>query len=350
MTIEQFVRRMPKVEINLQFEGAVPSETLIVIAEQNDVPLKNKRFKNWLKQLETLDYTNLPELIRETSNWIQQPEDFTRIVYEIGVALAKQNVQYAEIGFAPHLYASSGLTFEQLLTALNDGRERVHRAWNVQLRWVLNAMRDEPQAIDDVIKWASGSAGIKGGIVGIGLIGREVRGWTDTVERAFRTAQKKGLSSTITLLDGTASPDLLLERFEPRRIEVGLATASDQSAVRLLTDRSVFVGLTPVQSVAKGSIATYGEFPLRQLVDDGARVYLGAGMPNFYRTLLIKEYMAAIQDANLTVRELEQISSNAVDASFMGDEDKATLRQSFTEICAALRDELNLDAEATLSR
>ena len=349
MTIEQFIRRMPKVEVNLQFEGAAPSETLIVIAEQNDVPLKNKRFKNWLKQLEKMDYANLQELVRETSNWIQQPEDFTRIVYEIGVGLAKQNVQYAEIGFAPHLYTSSELTFEQILTALNDGRERVHRAWNVQLRWVLNALRDEPQTIDDVIKWASGSAGIKGGIVGIGLIGRETRGWVDTFERPFRTVQKKGLSSTIALLEGSAQPDVLVERFEPRRIEVGLATASDQSAVSILTDRSVFVGVNMAQSIAKGAITRYGAFPLRQLVDDGARVYIGAGMPNFYRTTLTQAYMAAIQDVELTVRELEQLSANAIGASFMTDDGKSALRQSFSEAYTALRDELKVDAEATFS-
>lgn len=349
MTIERFVRGMPKVEVNLQFEGAIQHETLIVIAEQNDVPLKNKRYKHWLKQLEQVDYTNLHELIKEVSKWIQQPEDFTRIVYEIGVSLAKQNVQYAEIGFAPSLYADNGLTFEQLLTALNDGRERVQRAWNVQLRWILNGVREEPQSIDDVIKWSSGSAGTKGGIVGIGLVGRELRGWADTFERPFRTAQKKNLARVITLLDGTLSTSGLLERFEPDRIEVGLTTAQDQDAIQMITDRKTAVGICMAQSIAKGSITNYDAFPIRKLVDDGTVVHIGAGMPTYYQTSLTQEYLAALQYGGLSLQELEQISLNALDASFMPDERKTEMKQAFLEVYASLREEQKVDAESTFS-
>ncbi len=347
MTIERFVRGMPKVEVNLQFEGAIQHETLIVIAEQNDVPLKNKRFKNWLKQLEQVEYASLNDLIKEVSKWIQQPEDFTRIVYEIGVSLAKQNVQYAEIGFAPSLYVENGLTFEQLLTALNDGRERVQRAWNVQLRWIINGLRDEPQSIDDAIKWASGSAGAKGGIVGIGLAGREVRGWADTFERPFRTAQKKNLSRVINLLEGSLPVNALIERFESNRIEVGVATAADQESVQTITDRQTAVGICMAQGVVKGSIATYDAFPLRRLVDDGAVVHIGSGMPALYRTTLTQEYLAALQYCGLSIRELEQISLNALQASFMPDERKAEMKQAFEEVYASLRDEQKVDAEST---
>jgi adenosine deaminase len=347
MTIERFVRGMPKVEVNLQFEGAIQHETLIVIAEQNDVPFKNKRFKNWVKQLEQVEYASLNDLIKEVSKWVQQPEDFTRIVYEIGVSLAKQNVQYAEIGFAPSLYADNGLTFEQLLTALNDGRERVQRAWNVQLRWIINGLRDEPQSIDDAIKWASGSAGVKGGIVGIGLTGREGRGWADSFERPFRTAQKKNLLRIVNLPDGSLPVSAVIERFEPDRVEIGLATAADQESIQTITDRQTAVGICMAQGIAKGSITTYDAFPLRRLVDDGSVVHIGAGMPVFYRTTLTQEYLAALQYGGLAVHELEQISLNALQASFMPDERKAEMRQAFKEVYASLRDEQKIDAEST---
>ena len=145
MTIESFVRAMPKVEVNLRLEGAIDYNVLVVIAEQNDIPLLTKPNKALLKLLSEPDFTQLDDLVRRTSKWMQQPEDFTRVVYELGVSLAKQNVRYAEIGIAPSLYAENGMTFEQLLTALNDGRARVERAWNVQIRWVLNVFRDEPR-------------------------------------------------------------------------------------------------------------------------------------------------------------------------------------------------------------
>src|ERR1051325_7812805 len=193
MTIESFIQTMPKVEVNLRLEGAVDPKVLVVIAEQNDVPLNTKSNKALLKLLSQPDFTQLDDILRRTGKWLQQPEDFTRVVYELGVSLAKQNIRYAEIGIAPSLYAENGMTFEQLLTALNDGRARVERAWNVQIRWILNVFRDEPRKLDDIVRWATSTAAIKGSVLGIGLIGRQVRGWVDEFERPFRTAQKKDL-------------------------------------------------------------------------------------------------------------------------------------------------------------
>lgn len=347
MSIEHFVQAMPKVEVNLQLEGSIPVATLVVIAEQNDVPIKNKRFKQWLKHLESVEHANLTELIKETSRWVQQPEDFTRIVYEIGVSLAKQNVQYAEIGFTPTLYAESGLTFEQMLIALNDGRERVQRAWNVQMNWILYAMRDEGQHLDDVIKWATGAAAAKGGVVGIGLGGREVKGWVEQFERPMRTAQKKNLPRALQLLDSSVPVAQVLEHFDPERLVIGLGAVNDREAVQKLTDQKTPVNVCMAQAILKGSIGSYAEFPLRQLVDDGASVSVGSGMPTLYSTSLSQEYLAVLRHGRLSLQELEQISLNAIDASFLSGERKSELKASFSATYSALRSDYAFDAEAT---
>ncbi len=347
MTIENFVQAMPKVEVNLQFEGSIEPETLIVIAEQNDVPLLTKRFKTLVKQFEEPDFAHLDAFIREVSKWIQQPEDFTRIVYEIGVSQAKQNVKYTEVGFNPSLYAENGLTFEQVLTALNDGRERVQRAWNVEMRWVLTGMRDEPRKMDDVIKWASSAAAIKGGVVGIGLTGQDVKGWVPEFERPFRTAQKKSLSRVIHAAESNAAVQTILEHLEPDRIIGGLAAVDDQAAIQALTDKHVAIGVCMAQSIAIGSFGSYADFPLRRLYDDGAAVSIGTGMPNFYRTTLVKEYLAAVQYAGLSVGEIEQVSLNAIQASFMPDEVKASMSKDFKTAYAALCDEHQVVLDST---
>jgi adenosine deaminase len=337
MTIESFVRAMPKVEVNVRLEGAIDYNVLVVIAEQNDIPLLTKPNKSLLKLLSEPDFTQFDDLVRRTSKWLHQPEDFTRVVYELGVSLAKQNVRYAEIGIAPSLYAENGMTFEQLLTALNDGRLRVERAWNVQIRWVLNVFRDEPRKLDDIVRWASSATAIKGGVVGIGLIGREVRGWVEEFERPFRTAQKKDLSRSIEVLDSQNDILHVLKEYIPERVVCASTIAENDDIMRYASDNHVVLNVCMAHSIAVGKIASYSNFPLKRLYDDGAIISLGAGLPSLYHSTLIDEYLAAIRDVGLLIGELETISLNAIGASFMANETKAAMIADFKATYAQLR-------------
>ncbi|MEP6988791.1 MAG: hypothetical protein ABI970_24530, partial [Chloroflexota bacterium] len=320
MTIESFVRAMPKVEVNLRLEGAIDYKMLVIIAEQNDVPLLTKPNKALLSLLSKPDFTQLDDLLRRTSKWLQQPEDFTRVVYELGVSLVKQNVRYAEIGIAPSLYAENGMTFEQLLTALNDGRTRLERAWNIQIRWVLNVFRDEPRKLDDIVRWASSTAAIKGGVVGIGLIGREVRWWVEEFERPFRTAQKKDLSRSVEVLDNQNDIQHILKEYAPERIICSSAIAENDEIMRYASDSKAALDVSMAHSIATGKVASYAAFPLKRLVDYGAVVSLGSGLPSLYHSTLLQEYLAAVQQIGLSISELETISLHAIGASFMADE------------------------------
>ncbi len=348
MTIESFVKAMPKVEVNLRLEGAIQREVLILIAEQNDVPLNVKPNKALVKQLEHVDYTQVDELLRGVSKWIQQPEDFTRIVYEIGVSLAKQNIRYSEIGVAPSLYIENGLTFEQILTALNDGRTRVERAWNVQLRWVLNALRDEPRKFDDIVRWASSAAATKGGVVGIGLVGREVQNWVEEFTRPLHTAQKKDLSRSVEIFESSTTLLDALQHIAPERLHVGANVAEEESVMQYTSDKKVVLNVCMVRTLATGKIASYSDFPLRRLYDDGAVISLGSGMPSLYQTTLNQQYLAATQEVGLSLDELESMALNAISASFMADEAKAAMKADFQSAYAKLRIEHDVLADAAL--
>jgi len=200
MSLETFIRNMPKVELDLLLEGSIRSDALQIIAEQNDIPFTFRQFKQWMDVfnhpdfqkmdplLQTVDFQKMDPLLQTVANWLQQPEDLSRIVYELGVSLAKQNIHYAEIGFIPTLYTN--MTFEQILAAINDGRSRVERGWNVRLAWILQLPRNQIRRVDEVVRWATSRMN---GIVGIGLIGRDDLPPVEDFERPFQNARKKGV-------------------------------------------------------------------------------------------------------------------------------------------------------------
>jgi adenosine deaminase len=351
MSIESFVRAMPKVELNLQLEGALEKDTLLIIAEENDVPTSLKHFSQWAGLLDRPDYAHLDQLIQTVTQWIQQPEDLTRLVYDLGVALAKQNICYAEVAVNPLYYTEIGLTFEQFLNAINDGRDRVKRAWNVRIDWLLIVPRDQPRKADDVVRWATSTAAKKGYVLGITLAGREGAQAFEEFERSFRTAQKKELPRVVRAGDIFAGEEVLeaIQRLQPDRLADGWGTADAPDVIQLLLDNHIALDVCMAHSLCMGQVATYGDYPLRHLYDEGIDLNLSSGMPSLYKTNLSQEYLAAVEHCGFSIGELEELALRAVDSSLMADEEKQTLKSQFAEDYSRLHEEHEVAAESTFA-
>src|SRR5436190_19634242 len=121
MSTASFVAALPKVELNVQLEGAIQLHTLKNLAEQNDVPETLKRYSQWVGLIETPDYARIYEIARMQASWLKHPDDLTRVVYDLGTALSKQNVRYAEVSVNPALFPDMNGSYDDFLTAINDG-------------------------------------------------------------------------------------------------------------------------------------------------------------------------------------------------------------------------------------
>lgn len=347
MTIESFIRAMPKVELHLQFEGALPKETLLLIAEQNDIADSLKHFNQWVALLAQPDPRRLDDIVRTVSLWPQLPEDLTRLVYDMGVALAKQNVRYAEVSVNPTLYMEH-LTFEQFLAAMNDGRDRVARGWGVQIGWILTIPRDQPRRADDFLRWATGTAAKKGGVIGIGLSGPENVQPANQYERPFRNAVKKGLPRLPLAGDvlGAAGIIEAITNLQPDRIYPGWGAAESPEALKMLDEQQIPLVLGLTHAVKMGYISSYAEYPLHSLLDVGLTVTLASGMPELYQTTLTQEYLAAVEHSGISLDEVIEMGLNGVRASLLPDDEKQTMAAQFTEAYTQLRAE-HVSAAAT---
>ncbi|GIL13587.1 MAG: adenosine deaminase [Chloroflexota bacterium] len=348
MSIDSYLRAIPKVELYVQLEGAMQKDTLLMIAEQNDIADSVKHFRQWVALIEQPDSRRLDELVRVTSTWLQQPDDLTRLVYELGVSLAKQNVRYAEVGVSPLLYMENGLTFEQFLAAINDGRDRAARGWGVQLAWLLMLPRDQPRRADDFLRWVTSAAAKRGGVVGLGLIGAEDAQPAAQFERPFRNAVKKGVPRIVQAGDVLGGQGILdvVTHLEPDRIIGGWGALESPDALNVLVEQHIPLSLSIAHDVRRGAAASYADYPLRRLLDEGVTVTLGTGMPELYKTNLTQEYLAAYELVDGVLEEIEEIALNAVRASLLPDDEKQRMLAVFSEEYARLRAEHVTPAQA----
>jgi adenosine deaminase len=341
MAVEDFVHAMPKAELNVRLEGAVRKETLLLIAEQNDIPSTTKRFDEWVRLLEEPDHGRVDEIIQTTSQWLQQPDDLTRIVYDVGVSLSRQNIRYAEVCVNPSLFMQPGMSFEAFLEALNDGRDRAQRGWNVQMNWILVVTRDEPRRADEIMRWATSVTGKRGNIVGIGLLGRDDLQPVGQFERAFSAAQKKDVPRMVQVGEAGGAEAIaeVLEHLQPSRLVDAWGAMESPELLATLADNRYPVVVNMARALRQEWVPDYPAYPLRRLYDENIRLVLSADMPSFQRTTLTDEYLAAVEQNGLSLDELQELSLNAVACSFLPDEERSAMLGEYREAYAHLRAE-----------
>lgn len=334
---------MPKAELHVHLEGALRPDTLALIAEQNEIETTSKHFRQWMQLVREPDYTRLSEITAAVTKWLQHADDITRVVYELGVQLDKQNVRYAEVCVDPTRFADI-LTFEQFLAAINDGRDRAQRAWGVRLAWLLCIPRDNPRSADEIARWATSATARRSGVVGMGLYGSEDAQPVGQFERAFRTAEKKGVARLAHAGDALGAEGVreALAALEPDRIALGWGDWHTPETVDLLLAREMVADLTMTRTVRLNpAVAGYsGLSYVRDLYDAGVALVISSGLPALLGTSLTDEYLALHTHLGFSLDEIQDIALNAVRASQLAPEEKQALLDEFSAEYERLAEEL----------
>ena len=349
MSLETYIQAMPKAALHVQLEGAVPKETLLRMAEQNNVAARMKRRRDFDKLVELLnnpEVDRLDEIARESATWVRYAEDLARVVYDVGLNLSRQNVKYAEISVIPSLYTEMEMSFEAFLEAINDGRDRVERAWGIKIRWILSIPRDEPRKADEIARWATGATARKGNVEALGLVGQFYTP-AGQFSRAFSTAARKEVARVVQICGRNEEPEdiiQVIETLDPQRLTDVRGIEENVEVLDFLESSSTPVVVSPAQAEFLGEIEDKSSFPIKKMIDENLTLVIGSGMSQFYGVSLLDEYQAAAQQ--LSVTELEKVALNAVLHSFMPEEEKAQMVSEFADAYERLRDEHLREPEA----
>lgn len=341
MSLRDFIAAVPKVELNLQLTGAFRRESLLMIAHQNSVPAQRDGFDQWLELLDRPDYARLDEIAREAGSWVMYPEDIALVVYDMGLALSKQNVHYAEVAVAPpDFIGAAHMNFDTFFAALNDGRDRVQRAWNVELSWILSIPWDNPRSGDDVARWATGAAARLGHVVAMGLTGPEGAQPVGQFRRAFDTARKKGIHTVVNAGSGLGVEgiDAALAELSPHRLTDSWGIAGHSATRDLLAENEIPIVVSLNRAQRLGQTENPADYPLQQLLESGVQTLLSSGMPSLLGATLIDEYELARAACGLEVDALIQLMRQSIELSFLDAERKEKLLLRFDrEVKAARR-------------
>jgi len=338
MSLRDFVREMPKVELHVHLEGSIAPATLLTLAQRNGVALPADDAAGLREFYRFTDFDHFIQVYIAISKCLQTLDDFALIAYEFGVEMARQRIRYAEVTFTPHTsVANTGLPFREILGALNEGRRRAGEEFGVQFQWVLDIVRDDPDSRFQVAEWASSA--IDQGVVGFGLGGTEKGHPPEWFADAYDVAREAGLHS-VPHAGEVAGPESVwgaIRALGAERLGHGVRSVEDPALVEYLMEHQVPLEVCPTSNLCLGVYSSYGEHPIRWLWDRGIYVTVNSDDPPMFNTNLVGEYQALAEHLGFDDADLARLSLNAIEASFLPAETKAELAMTFQSEFAELR-------------
>lgn len=341
MSLESFIRAMPKVELHVHLEGSIRPETLLKLSRRNQVELPADNVEALRAWYNFTDFLHFVEIYVALSRCIRTPDDIELIAREFLAGQAAQNIRYSEVTYtALTMYRHNGIPFADQLAALNRAR-----AWSeAELGVSMNLVIDIPREVTPedgllVAEWAI--SGLGNGVIAFGLGGSEAGNPPEKFQAAFDRTRAAGLPS-VPHAGETAGPESIwgaLRTLHADRIGHGVRSLEDPLLVEELRSRQIPLEVCPTSNICLKVAPRLRDHPLPYLLAEGLYVTLNSDDPPMFNTTLTDEYLAVAATFGFDVEMIEGLVLNGLRASLLPAGMRREMEANFLAEFTRLRNE-----------
>ncbi len=345
------VNKIPKVELHDHLDGGVRPETVIELAKKYNIDLPSNNadeLTTWFAR--GADRKNLSlylEGFSVTLSVMQTAEALQRIAREALEDLAADGVIYAEIRFAPVLHTRGDLNLESVVSAVLKGLDEGKEKTGVMYGLIICAMRDRSDSLE-MAELASNFR--EKGVVGFDIAGDEYGHPPKKHIEAFRYIRQKNFNITIHAGEafGIESIWQAIQICGTHRI--GHATRLIEDMVvhgtriekmgtlsHFIRDKRIPMEMCLSSNVQTGAAGSFDTHPFHTYYRNDFRALLCTDNRLMSSTNLGNEMFLAVQHYNLTLRDLQKVTINAMKSAFLHHDNRIkiiydVLKPQFTRI------------------
>lgn len=314
------------IDLHCHLDGSLPISLVRHLAKfnrevkisQNDIKLK-RRLSVQGRGGDLNDYLKKFEL---PLSLLQNRMDLVTAARTLCNHLEKNGVMYAEIRFAPQLHTRKGLTQEEAVEAVIEGKNRSSLKSNL----ILCCMRGDNNKKENLETIAVAKKFHNNGVCAIDLAGAEALYKTNEFEYVFEEAIKNEIPMTIHCgeADGRDSVACAMEYLKKsnqkiKRFGHGIRILEDENLTKEAIENGFFFELCPTSNINTGMYETYSLYPVKRMLRKGMKVTLNTDNCTVSNTELIREYNSIIERNVLGKSDIKALLRNSVDASFADD-------------------------------
>ena len=328
--IAQLIIEIPKVELHLHLEGAIPLETLFNLIQRKGKEPSIKNLDDLRKNLTYTDFTHFGEVWIWKNTFITEEKDFEEIAYQVLRDLHRQNVRYVEAFYSPGDYWRQGLSAQGITEYLIKGKERASHDFGIKSELIVDLVRNDGPEIG-VQRLEELTPYLGKGLIGIGLGGSEREFPAGPYADVYKEAKKRGFRLTAHAGE-TAGANSIWAAVENLYVErIGHATRAneDPKLISLLQERQIPLEMCVTSNVKRRVCKSVKDHPIKGYLEQGLMVTVNSDDPTMFNTSITQEYLALVQELAFSLSDLKRLTMNSIEASFMPDSDKELMKSQF---------------------
>lgn len=321
-------QQLPKIELHLHLEGAIPYDALWVLVEKYgrdpdvpDIDAMQAKFQ----------YKDFPHFI-DTWLWknrfLREYEDFTFFAEAVARDLAQQNIRYVEAFYSPPDFTKRfDLTTQKLTEAIRAGLDKVPE---IEFYLIADMVRDfGPES--GMVTLAEVNEVKDLGVIGIGIGGSEQDFPPEPYAEIYQRARELGFHTNAHAGEVAGAESIwgAVRALQVERIGHGTHAEKDPALLEYLAEHQIPIEMCPISNVCTGSVKAIEEHPVRRYFDQGLLVTVNTDDPKMFNNTLVDEYQVLEETFNFSPDEIRTLIINGVKASWQTDEKKQRMVTAF---------------------
>jgi len=336
-----FLHVLPKTDLHVHLDGSLRLNTVRELSRRHnlnynfetddDVRAVCQVSENCQSLVEYLKVFDI------TLQLMQEKDELTRIAYELAEDAHRENVRYMEVRYSPLLHLKRGLTYDEIVAAVQEGLDLARRQYGIICGQIICGIRhisaeSSLDLADLAVRW-------KGrGVVGFDLAGAEKDFPAKDHIEAFYRVLNNNVNITIHAGEAFGAPSIhqALHYCRAHRIGHGTHLNEDPELMAWVNDHRIPVEVCLASNLQTKAIADYQSHPIRQFMADGLRVTLNTDNRLVTGTTVTNEFRLAVENYDLNEDEVLTLIMNGFKSAFLPLREKSDLVDQVLAEFAAL--------------
>jgi adenosine deaminase len=326
MRTADLVRRLPKAELHLHFEGAVPW-AMVRAHAAGALP---ERPAWWAPGFRFADFGEFRRTSQACLACLSDPRAYETAATAIFRDLRAQHVRYVEISLDVVRVAAQPLPLDEVFAAVKAAAPP-GLAVRLVAAFAYHKAARTPAAVIETVLAARD-------VDGVDLHGDETHESTARFAEVFAAARGKGLLTKAHAgeLVGPRSVHRALDLLGVRRIEHGVRAVEDPALVERLAAERITLDVCPWSNVRLGVVPDLATHPVRVLHARGVPVTISTDDPTLFGRTLSEELLALVEEAGLAPADVARLQDNAFAAAALPEDARAAARREIAALVAEL--------------
>ena len=323
--MDKFIEGLPKVELHLHIEGSLEPELMFALAQRNKIDIPFKSVEEVRKAYNFSNLQDFLDIYYQGMNVLQKEQDFYDLTMAYLERVAKQNVVHTEIFFDPQGHTSRGVPFKTVLDgitrALADGEKNL----GISSKLIMSFLRHLSE--EDAIKTLDEALPYKDKIFAVGLDSSEKGHPPSKFERVFAKAGAAGLK-IVAHAGEEGPPEYVweaLDKINVSRVDHGNRSLEDDKLVARLVKDEMPLTVCPLSNLKLCVVKDMKKHPLKKMLDLGLKATINSDDPAYFGGYMNENFKAVSDALGLDKKDLETITRNSIEASFLERKQKDAL-------------------------